>query len=135
MHHPKHSETKVNGIDESVFRTPRIDLLKQEHWSYIQRRYRLSRRELQVAGLVCKGFTNGEIATKLKIMPGTAKTHLRNIYRKIRVKSKVAMLLKVVDQATKFSTKSGITPPIPVVEIKKPVKRSSTLTETRKKES
>jgi DNA-binding CsgD family transcriptional regulator len=117
--YPKYSETKDKGSDESVFKTPRIALLKPEHWYYIQRRYRMSRRELQVAELVCEGFSNGEIAEELKIKPGTVKTHLRNVYRRIRVKNKIAMLLTVVDQATKFATSSGITPPTPIVEIKK----------------
>jgi DNA-binding CsgD family transcriptional regulator len=122
MYHPNYSETKDSGFDESFFKTPRIALLKQEHWSYIQRRYRMSQREIQVAELVCEGFSNGEIAKELKIKPGTVKTHLRNVYRRIRVKNKITMLLTVVDQATKFSAKSGITPPVPVVEIEKPVK-------------
>jgi len=123
MYHPKYSETKGKDrtVDESVFKTPRIALLKQVHWFYIQRRYHMSQREIQVAELVCEGFSNGEIAKELKIKPGTVKTHLRNVYRRIRVKNKISMLLTVVDQATKFSAKSGITPPVPVVEIEKSV--------------
>ena len=78
----------------------------------------MSPRERQVAELVCSGFTNEEIAKALKIKRGTVKTHLRNIYRRIRVKNKITMLLKVVDSATKFCTNSGTTPPIPIVEIK-----------------
>jgi DNA-binding NarL/FixJ family response regulator len=107
--------------DESVFRSPRIALLKQEHWSYIKRHYDMSHREVQVAELICMGFSNEEVAKDLKIRPGTVKTHLRNIYRRIRVNNKIAMLLKVVDQATKYSAMSGITPPAPIVQIKKPV--------------
>ena len=122
MYHPKYSETKDSGFDEPFFKTPRIALLKQVHWFYIQRRYRMSKRELQVAALVCEGFSNGEIAKELKIKPGTVKTHLRNVYRRIRVKNKISMLLTVVDQATKFSAKSGITPPFPIVEIEEPAK-------------
>ena len=119
MYHPKNSETKDKSIDESVFKTPRVALLKQEHWFYIQRRYRMSQRELQVAELVCEGFSNGEIAKELKIKPGTVKTHLRNVYRRIRVKNKISMLLTLVDQAVKFSNSTGITPPAPIVEIEK----------------
>jgi DNA-binding CsgD family transcriptional regulator len=134
MRDPQDSKTEDIKADESVFKTPRITLLKQEHWFYIQRRYRMSRRELQVAELVCKGLSNGEIAKELKMRPGTVKTHLRNVYRRIRVKNKIAMLLKVVDQATKFSSKSGITPPIPIVEIKKLAEKLSATAEIHKKE-
>lgn len=134
MRHSQHSKTKDTRHDESLFQPPRLALLKEEHWSYIQRRFHMSPRELQVAELVCKGFSNEEIAKDLKIKHGTVKTHLRNIYRRIRVKSKIAMLLKVVDQATKLSAKAGITPPIPIVEIKKPAKKPLAPTEVRKKE-
>jgi len=76
----------------------------------------MSPRELQVAELICKGFNNDEIAKALKIKAGTVKTHIRNIYRRIRVKNKIAMLLKFVDHANEFSVKSEITP---LVDIKK----------------
>ncbi len=133
-HPEKEDKRKSIGPDDSFYSRPDVVLLDEEHWFYIQRRYRMSRRELQVAELVCKGFSNGEIAKDLKIKPGTVKTHLRNVYRRIRVKNKIAMLLKVVDQATKFSTKLGITPPIPIVEIKKLVKKPVAPAEIRKKE-
>lgn len=122
------------GYDDSLYKPPEIVLLNEEHWSYVRRRFHMTPRELQVAKLVCRGLNNEEIARKLKIKPGTAKTHLRNIYRRIRVKNKVAMLLKLLHQATKFSAKSGITPPIPIVEIKKPVKKPAAPVEIRKKE-
>ena len=119
--------------DDSFYQRPDVALLDEEHWSYIQRRFHMSRREVQVAKLVCRGFSNGEIAKNLRIKQGTAKTHLRNIYRRVRVKNKISMLLKIVDQATKFSAKAGITPPIPIVDIKKPAHRPSVPTEIRKK--
>jgi len=115
---PKRPKPIDKWADESVFSTPRIALLKQEHWSYIKRHYDMSSREVQVAELICMGFSNEEVAKDLKIRPGTVKTHLRNIYRRIRVRNKIAMFLKVVDQATKFSAISGITPQAPIVQIK-----------------
>lgn len=94
----------------------------------------MSSRELQVAKLVCEGFGNEEIAKALKIKHGTVKTHLRNIYRRVRVKNKLAMLLRFVDVALKFSTKSKIAPAIPIVEIKKPRKKTAAATKMLKKE-
>ena len=120
--------------DSSIFERPRITLLNEKHWLYIQRRYRMSPRELQVAKLVCQGFSNEEIAKDLKIKQGTVKTHLRNIYRRVRVKNKIAMLLTLVDQATKFSAKSGIAPHIPIVDTEKPAPKTSASAEIRKKE-
>jgi len=39
----------------------------------------------------------------LRIRPGTVKTHTRNIYRKARVKSKIAMLLRFITDARELS--------------------------------
>lgn len=74
-------------------------LLNSKQWSYLQRRYELTPREQQVAELVCRGFRNGSIATRLSIQPGTVKAHVRNIYRKVKVKSKISMLLRFVTEA------------------------------------
>ncbi len=134
MLHPQHSETKNIGPDDSVYGLPGVVLLNEKHWLYIQRRYHMSPRELQVAKLVCQGFDNEEIAKDLKIKHGTVKTHLRNIYRRIRVKNKIKMLLKFVDDTMKFAAKSGITPPVPIVDIKKPVKKPLAPDEIRKKD-
>jgi DNA-binding CsgD family transcriptional regulator len=101
----------ING-DEFRFNPPRLDLFDKKHWSYIQRYYHMSPRELQVAELICKGFDNDEIGKTLKIKAGTVKTHIRNIYRRIRVKNRIAMLLKFASCASEVSAKSRITPPI-----------------------
>lgn len=130
----KQDSKKAVGPDDSFYEHPEVVLLDEQHWSYLQRRYHMSPREVQVADLVCRGFTNGQIAGKLKIKNGTAKTHLRNIYRKVRVKNKITMLLKLVDGANKLSSRKGITPPIPIVEIKEPAKKPRTEAEVRKKD-
>jgi DNA-binding CsgD family transcriptional regulator len=130
----KKDKSKNIGPDDSFYQRPNFVLLDEEQWSYIQRHFHMSPRELQVAKLVCEGFSNGEIAKNLRIKQGTAKTHLRNIYRRIRVKNKISMLLKIVDQASKFSTKIGITPPAPIVDIKKPAQKPSVPVEICKKQ-
>jgi DNA-binding CsgD family transcriptional regulator len=103
----KKDERKSIGYDDSFYRRPDVTLLDEERWAYIQNRYHMSPREIQVAKLVCRGFSNGDIAGELNIKNGTAKTHLRNIYRRIRVKNKIAMLLKFIEQANKLSSGSG----------------------------
>ncbi len=125
---------KDSNIDNSLFKRPTVALLDERQWSYLQKRYHMTPRELQVARLVCEGFNNEDIARALKIKHGTVKTHLRNIYRRVRVKNKITMLLKFVDAALKFSVKLKITPPVPIVDIKKPRKKTAVPTETLKKE-
>jgi DNA-binding CsgD family transcriptional regulator len=56
----------------------------------------LSRRELDVAGLVCEGLKNSEISEKLFISEYTVENHLRSIYEKLEVKNRTAMAHKVM---------------------------------------
>ncbi len=97
------SQTENIASSDSSYRQPDVILLNQKQWSYVQNRYNLTPRERQVAELVCKGLRNGNIAKYLRIKPGTVKTHTRNIYRKVHVKSKIAMLLRFVTDARDIS--------------------------------
>jgi DNA-binding CsgD family transcriptional regulator len=58
----------------------------------------LTERELQVAQLVVDRKTNPEIAAELFLSPKTVETHLRNIFRKISVTSRVE-LARAVERA------------------------------------
>jgi DNA-binding CsgD family transcriptional regulator len=51
-------------------------------------RQALSDREREVLRLVAIGHTSNEIATKLSLSVQTVNTHIRNIYRKLHVKSR-----------------------------------------------
>ena len=92
------------GISDSGYKQTDVILLNQKQWSYVQNRYNLTPRERQVAELVCKGLRNGSIAKHLHIKPGTVKTHTRNIYRKVHVKSKIAMLLRFITDSRDLSS-------------------------------
>ena len=97
------SQTESLGSSSSGYKQPDVILLNQRQWSYVQNRYNLTPRERQIAELVCKGLRNGSIAKYLQIKPGTVKTHTRNIYRKVHVKSKIAMLLRFVTDSRDLS--------------------------------
>jgi DNA-binding NarL/FixJ family response regulator len=51
----------------------------------------LTDRELEVARLVAAGWTNADIAAELFISPGTAKTHVANIQRKLGARNRVGI--------------------------------------------
>ncbi len=53
------------------------------------RESRLTPREHEVLGLLCSGCSNAEIARRLVISPSTAKSHVRNILRKLGVNSRL----------------------------------------------
>ena len=48
----------------------------------------LTRRETEVVRLLARGLTNAEIATSLRIAPGTVKKHLDHIYAKLDAESR-----------------------------------------------
>jgi len=52
----------------------------------------LSAREIEITRLVAEGCRNKEIAERLEITEGTVKTHLRTIFEKIEVESRVALV-------------------------------------------
>lgn len=114
--------------DDSPYKCPEVILLDEKHWSYIRRRYGISPRELEVAKLVCRGFSNKEIAKSLKIKDDTVKTHLRNIYRRIRVKNKVTLLLRFIYDVSKLFNGSNNAALIPIMDEEKytPQNTSST---------
>jgi ATP/maltotriose-dependent transcriptional regulator MalT len=58
----------------------------------------LSEREMQVARLIVERNTNPEIAAALFLSPKTVETHVRNIFRKLSVSSRV-QVARVVERA------------------------------------
>lgn len=75
--------------------------INAQQWSFLQRKYHFTPRELQLAIAVCRGCNNKQIAEKLEIAEYTAETHLRNVYRKVGVNSKVSLLLNFPEDIKK----------------------------------
>lgn len=57
----------------------------------------LSHREKQVLSLVARGFTNGEIASRLFLAESTVKSHLSSSFRKLGVRSRREAAAVVLD--------------------------------------
>ena len=94
-----------------------FNLIDNKQWAYIKRRYRLSPREIQIAVLVCSGYTNDGIANELKVKPGTVKTHLRSIFGKTSTRTKITMLLTFLATIKEFHDGPSRPPDIPIVEM------------------
>jgi ligand-binding sensor domain-containing protein/DNA-binding CsgD family transcriptional regulator len=58
----------------------------------ICRQFHISNREQEVIRLLVRGKSNREIADELYISFYTAKNHIRNIYKKLNVKNRVALI-------------------------------------------
>ncbi|MGI5336441.1 response regulator [Streptomyces sp. CA-181903] len=60
----------------------------------------LTEREAEIARFVAKGLTNAEIGAELFISPGTVKTHLANVQRKLGVRNRVGIAAWAWDNRT-----------------------------------
>jgi len=62
----------------------------------------LSKRELEVAGLVAGGATNAEVATSLLISPKTVERHVTNILAKLSARNRTELGARLRDSGTGF---------------------------------
>jgi DNA-binding CsgD family transcriptional regulator len=63
----------------------------------------LTAAELVVADLAADGRTNREIAEKLFVSPHTVNTHLRHVYEKLGLRSRLALSRAAEDQRREHS--------------------------------
>jgi len=54
----------------------------------------LSKRELEILGLLAQGYSNQEIASKLFVSLSTVKTHNQNLFEKLEVKRRTQAIEK-----------------------------------------
>lgn len=105
------STSHKTSKNHSELKRPAVSLLTDRQWQYLQRRYKITPREMQIAKLICGGFGNEEIATHLNITTGTVKVHVRNLYRKTWVENKILMLLRFIEDASSIFPAPSTTSP------------------------
>ena len=54
----------------------------------------LSKRELEILGLLTQGYSNQEIAARLFVSLSTVKTHIQNLFEKLDVKRRIQAVEK-----------------------------------------
>jgi len=101
--------------EDDFWESSEITVIDDKRWTLIGRRYNMTRRELQVARLICRGLDNRHIARALNIKEGTVKTHIRNIYRRLNVQNRIAMFLKFIRFAAQFVGDDGHQLALPII--------------------
>jgi DNA-binding CsgD family transcriptional regulator len=66
----------------------------------LKARFHLSRRELDILYYLIGGLSEDKIAEKLYISRQTVHTHIKNIYKKIGIKSRVELYRRVIDDSS-----------------------------------
>lgn len=109
-----------NGADDYVVKPfaiksllARIEaLLRRSTWSrdteekqlhvekVIEKGYKMTKKETEILNMVVKGLTNSEIAEALEISELTAKTHIRNLYKKFGVNNRTQLVLLAMQLST-----------------------------------
>jgi DNA-binding CsgD family transcriptional regulator len=65
----------------------------------LKARFQLSRRELDVIYYLTRGLSDDEIGEKLYISRQTVHTHIKNIYKKLGVKSRIELYRRVIQSS------------------------------------
>ena len=72
-------------------------LLTKDEWGRVAGTLRLSGRELEIVRDVFDNHTEHAIAADHFITAGTVHTHLKRLYHKLRVTTRVALVLRVME--------------------------------------
>ncbi len=94
----KNTLDRYQGIN-SFYRCPEVELFDEKEWSLIMRKYNLTIREIEVVHMILKGFSYNNISKRFNIEPSTVKVHLRNVYKKVNVNSRMMLVLTFIDYA------------------------------------
>jgi DNA-binding CsgD family transcriptional regulator len=90
---PMQIEASHRFIEASLRSHPFIS--KRRRYLALRDQLRLTRREIEVAELMCKGASNSEIAESLGIGVGTVKSHVTHVLGKTEVKTRAALAAKL----------------------------------------
>lgn len=91
----KESESRGDGKDRHSEQQAEVIVSSYEQLVELVRPYELSNRELEVAWLLYKGYTNRQIAQELFVTENTIKKHASHVYEKMQVSGRKELREKV----------------------------------------
>jgi NarL family two-component system response regulator LiaR len=98
----KLSKPKIKTVIETVVVEKEVYVNRNENFvldTTLVSQLELSKRELEILGLLAQGHSNQEIAGKLFVSLSTVKTHIQNLFDKLEVKRRT----QAVEKAKRLS--------------------------------
>ncbi len=83
------------------------DLFTNLEWGWFAEQFELSRRQAEIARLICRGCTNEAIADRLRLSEGTVRVYTDGLYKRIGVQSRLALLVQFVDTMRRANGNTG----------------------------
>lgn len=81
--------------------------LHEESLNEMRNNASLTQREEQIIELIAKGMSNKEIARALNIVETTVKVHVKNLLKKLNLRSRVEAAVWLVERSKKQSKQTG----------------------------
>jgi DNA-binding NarL/FixJ family response regulator len=75
---------------------PLPDPFGEARWARLARRLGLTRRQSQVARLICRGWADKQIARRLGIAPDSVRLHVKALFGRLGVRSRMGLLIHLV---------------------------------------
>ena len=95
--------------------------LLEAEWDRIARQLELSPRELQIVRLVTVDAKEHTVARRLGISVHTVHTHLKRIYAKLGVSSRVELILEIFRKYVTYARQGNV----PCERIGEPIRRAA----------
>lgn len=73
------------------------ELFTTLEWDGLSEQFELSKRQAEVARLICRGCTNEAIADRLCLSEGTVRVYTDGLYKRVGVQSRLALLVRFVE--------------------------------------
>lgn len=86
---------------------PETELFAESEWVEIVEGLSLSPRQAEIIYCLLHGYSDKQIATKLKICLPTVRTHLSRLFSKYQVQDRMELVLYVVRHFCKHSKTNG----------------------------
>jgi DNA-binding NarL/FixJ family response regulator len=68
-------------------------------WRQLARHLGLTKRQLLVAQMICAECTVPDIARRMERSPSTIASHVRRLYRRLGVRTRVGVVVRLVEHA------------------------------------